>query len=184
MAIASFAGKTFQVSNRKVYTLTGFTTGSTLQTEKQDVAGKKPSTYIKGPDLETMSFSVPLNIAFGYGVQAEYNSWKSIMNKQTAQSFILGGKPLGGKWLLTGVSLNDTLIDKKGSLIKGTLELEFEEYARAGSAGAGSYAADMPAAKGGAADKSAVTLASDAEKSSQKRENTNVSEAIARGKRA
>lgn len=185
MAIASFAGKTFQVSNSKVYTLTEFTTGGGLQTEKQDVAGKKPSTYIKGPDLETMSFSIPLNISFGYSVQSEYDSWKAIMTSQKAQNFILGGKPFGGKWLLTSVSLADTQIDKKGTLIKGTLQLQFEEYVRAGSSTKASSASKKSTAKAkgvSASDKSILdSLVSGSDKSSQKRTNTNAATAVSSG---
>lgn len=183
MAIASFAGKTFQVSNSKVYTLTEFSTGGGLQTEKQDVAGKKPSTYIKGPDLETMGFSVPLNIMFGYNVQTEYDSWKTIMASQKAQNFILGGKPFGGKWLLKSISLGDTQIDKKGTLIKGTLQLQFEEYVRAGSAKASSSKTSTAKVKGiSASDKSILdSLVSGSDKSSQKRTNTNAATAVSSG---
>lgn len=184
MAIASFAGKTFQVSNSKVYTLTEFTTGGGLQTEKQDVAGKKPSTYIKGTDLETMGFNIPLNIMFGYNVQTEFDSWKAIMTSQKAQNFILGSKPFGGKWLLKSVSLADTQIDKKGTLIKGTLQLQFEEYVRAGSAQASSASKKSTAkAKGvSASDKSILdSLVSGSDKSSQKRTNTNAATAASNG---
>ncbi len=186
MAIASFAGKTFQVSNNKLYTLTEFTTGGSLQTEKQDVAGKKPSTYIKGPDLESMSFSIPLNISFGYSVQSEYDSWKAIMTSQKSQNFILGGKPFGGKWLLTGVSLSDTLIDRKGTLIKGVLQLQFEEYVRAGSAKSSSSSKKSTAkakTKGiSASDKSILdSLVSGSDKSDQKRVNTNAATAVSEG---
>jgi hypothetical protein len=184
MAIASFAGKTFQVSNKKVYTLTEFTTGSGLQTEKQDVAGKKPSTYIKGADLETMSFSIPLNISFGYNVQSEFDSWKAIMTSQKAQNFILGTKPFGAKWLLTNVSLGDTLIDKKGNLIKGTLQLQFEEYVRAGSAKASSSLKKGTAKAKGvtASDKSILdSLISGSDKSTQKRTNSNAVIAVSGG---
>ncbi|WP_054749593.1 phage tail protein [Ruminiclostridium josui] len=105
MAIAAFANKTFQVSSKKIYTFDEFSTGTALQTEKQDVAGKKPSTYIKGPDLDTMSFTIPLSITFGNNVLYEYDSWKAIMAAQKAYRFILGNKPVGGKWLLTSVAL-------------------------------------------------------------------------------
>lgn len=185
MAIASFAGKTFQVSSKKIYTLNDFSTSGSLQTEKQDVAGKKPSTYIKGPDLEKMGFSVPLNIAYGQNVMSEYVAWKTVMNKQKAENFILGNKPLGGKWLLTGVSLGDTVIDKNGVIIRGNLQLQFEEYVRAGSASAGSKAKKAKAKGVTAEDKSILdSLVSGQDKSSQKRTNTNASVAISNGKKA
>ncbi|RCX20874.1 GpU protein [Anaerobacterium chartisolvens] len=183
MPIAVFANKSFQVSNRKLYTFNEFTTGGALQTEKQDVAGKKPSTYIKGSDLDTMSFNVPLDNSFGMDVREEYESWKTIKDARKAYTFILGNKPFGtNKWLLTSVALSDTTIDKKGNIIKGKLQLQFDEYVRAGSASA-SKSSSKKSAKGvSAGDKSILdALISGEDKAAQKRTNTNASIAAAAG---
>ncbi|WP_024831598.1 phage tail protein [Ruminiclostridium josui] len=188
MAIAAFANKTFQVSSKKIYTFDEFSTGTALQTEKQDVAGKKPSTYIKGPDLDTMSFTIPLSITFGNNVLYEYDSWKAIMAAQKAYRFILGNKPVGGKWLLTSVALSDTIIDKKGTMTKAKLQLQFEEYVRAGAASASKSSTSTKSkskkstSKGvSQSDKNILNSLISGEKASQKRNNTNASAAVSKG---
>ncbi|AYO30260.1 hypothetical protein D2962_06185 [Biomaibacter acetigenes] len=135
MPIAVFANKTFQVNSQKIYTFDDLTMNSSLETEKQDAANKKPSTYIKGPDLYTMSFSIPLDVSMGVNVRNEYGAWKALVEAGKPYPFILGGIPLGAnKWLLKSASLNNTVIDSNGNILSGTIQLEFEEYVRPGSA--------------------------------------------------
>jgi phage protein U len=135
MAIASFSSKVFQVNSNKMYTFQEFQYTSSLQTDKQDVAGSKPSTYNKGPDLDSMSFKLVLDVAFGVNPRKEWDSWKAIMNSGMAYPFILGGRALGSyKWLLTSVSPSNVVLDGKGNILSLELDLKFDEFVRAGSA--------------------------------------------------
>lgn len=59
--LAAFGDKTFEVSSRIVYTFTDLSTSGKLRTETKDVDGKKPTTTIKGPGLEELSFNVLLD---------------------------------------------------------------------------------------------------------------------------
>ena len=139
MPIAIFANKIFQVSSSKLYTLDDFNTGTKLQTEDQDVAGKKPSTYIKNVALETLNFNIPLNAALNHNIIQEYEEWKAIHDSQKPSTFILGNRPLSqNKWLLISVDLSNTKINSDGIILTGVLKLQFKEYARAGSAKASS----------------------------------------------
>ena len=55
--IGSYAGKTFKVSNKWIYTLKdGIKMKASIATESQEKENDKPSTYIKGFNLETLSF--------------------------------------------------------------------------------------------------------------------------------
>lgn len=135
MAIAIFASKSFQVSSRKIYTFTDFATSTELQTESQDVAGKKPSTYIKGPGLDPLKFAIPIKSEFGYDPMNEYNSWKALMEAEKAYPFIIGGKPFGKfKWLLKSVGMENADYGVHGNITSATLQVSFEEYVRSGSA--------------------------------------------------
>ncbi len=135
MAVAIFSKKTFQVSSSRIYTLNDFSLNSSLNTESQDVAGKKPSTYVKGGALESMSFNIPVGTSLGINARLEYESWKSIMEAGRAYPFILGGRPVGvNKWILKSVALSNTKIDSKGCILSAVIDVEFEEYVRPGSA--------------------------------------------------
>ncbi|MGF7431100.1 phage tail protein [Thermoanaerobacterium thermosaccharolyticum] len=188
MPIAVYANKTFQVSQNQVYTLNEFALSSGLNTEKQDATNKKPSTYIKGPDLDTISFSIPIDASLKNNIRAEYESWVALKDAGRPYPFILGGKPVGkNKWLLKNVSLSDTFIDNKGNILKAKLQLEFEEYVREGSANNSAVAAvdgKAPAKKSSRSSSGTVNLVSKIitdNKSTQKRNNVNAKNAVSKG---
>lgn len=134
MAIATFANKVFEVNTDKTYTFSDIQYSSSLQTEKQDSDGAKPSTYIKGPDLDTLEFKLTFDVQQGISPRREWEDWQSIMNSQRAYQFILGSKPVGSySWLLTGVTPSSINVDNSGNILSMTLDLKFDEYVRAGS---------------------------------------------------
>lgn len=134
MPIASFQGKTFSVSSSKVYTIDGLEWSGSLNLESQEKIKSKPSTYIKGQGLDTMSFDVPLRADLKVDVRKEIEAWEAIREKASPAFFVLGTKPLGrNKWLLKSVATTETQIDHKGRLIGARMKLSFEEYVRAGS---------------------------------------------------
>ncbi|PNT91295.1 phage tail protein [Clostridium thermosuccinogenes] len=132
--IATFAGKVFQVDSKKIYTFSDFSYTSTLQTEKQDADGSKPSTYIKGPDLDKLSIKIKLDASWGVNPRNEWGAWKRILEERKAYKFILGGVPINNtNWLLTSVSPSNVVINGSGMILSLELELQFEEYIRPGS---------------------------------------------------
>lgn len=135
MPIAVFGRKAFEVSSKKTYTFDGLQYGSSLSTESQDAAGKKPSTYTKGPELNTLSFKVMLDVMQGVNPRQELDDWEKIKDAAVAYPFILKNKPLGSsKWLLESVQLSNTIIDNLGNILAGEINLQFKEYVRAGKA--------------------------------------------------
>ncbi|MFD5019996.1 phage tail protein [Paenibacillus sp. NPDC058367] len=135
MPIASYQGKTFSVSPTKVYTIDGLEWSGSLNTESQEKLKSKPSTYVKGQGLDTMSFDVPLRAELKVDVRKEIEAWEALREKASPAFFVLGTKPLGkNKWLLKSVAITETQIDGKGRLIAARIKLGFEEYVRAGSA--------------------------------------------------
>uniref|UniRef100_UPI003F6610FE phage tail protein n=1 Tax=Gorillibacterium sp. sgz5001074 TaxID=3446695 RepID=UPI003F6610FE len=172
MPIASYQGKVFQ----GMYTIDGLGWGGALDTEAQEKLQDKPSTYIKGKTLSTISFDIPLRAELGHNVRAEIEAWEAIRDTARPDYFILGEKPLGrNKWLLKSTTVSDPLLDAQGWLIKAVLKLELEEYVRAGSAEA---SASKKAAAGVAIGlEPSPSIYSPPDKAEQKRANPNVSAA-------
>lgn len=172
MPIAAFGYKTFQVSASKVYTFSDFTFSSTLETEAQEVEGKKPSTYIKGPGLGTISFKIVADSSLGVDPEYEIKDWMAIKDLSQAFPFSIGGNPLSeNKWLLKSVNVSNTLINGGGKIIRAIIDLAFEEFVRSGSP-------PPKDKKKGAGLESKVNnvdflLAPEFEKPEQKRENPN-----------
>lgn len=121
------------MSGSRINTFDGLTWSGALETEAQEKLGSKPSTYIRGSNLDTMSIEIPLRIDFVPNVRDEIESWEKIRDSKSPDVFILGSKPVGkNRWLLKSLNVTDTAIDNAGRMIKATLKLEFEEYVRAG----------------------------------------------------
>lgn len=148
MAIASFASKIFNVSGTNIYTFQDLQYSSSIQTEKQDAAGTKPSTYDKGPDLDNMSFTIKLDITFGVNPRSEWEDWKNILNSGITYPFILGGRPLSRyNFKLISVTPSNFNIDNKGNILALDLELKFDEYVREGSASSSSSSSSKTKSK-------------------------------------
>lgn len=132
MPIASFSGKVFEVSSNKIYNFDGYTRAYSLDTEQQEQEGAKPSTYIKGESLETLSFNISFDARF-IDIESEVKSWFEICKSKKPDFFILGGKPVSSnKFLLKSVSESDSIIDNKGKKLKQKLDIKLEEFVRYG----------------------------------------------------
>lgn len=137
MPIAVFGSKVFEITESKIYTMDGLQYTSTLETEKQDAEGKKPSTYNKGPGLNGLNFTLKLDATQGINPRREMESWEQIKDAAVAYPFILGSSPLGlNKWLLVEIQASNSVIDNLGNMLKVELQLKFDEYVRPGSAAA------------------------------------------------
>lgn len=135
MAIATFGKKVFEVSSKRICTPDDIQYGSAYETEVQDSAGRKPSTYRKGPGLNTMSFRLRLEAALGVNPAKEMEEWERIKDTGAASYFILGGKPYGKcKWQLKNISVGSQIINNGGQILSAEMTLEFQEYVREGTA--------------------------------------------------
>lgn len=133
MSLGSFSSKGFEVSQNKIYTFDEYTRDISLNVEDQEVDGSKPSTYIKGTNLEPVSLTIKLRQSNSIDVETEINDWKSICEDGIPYMLFIGDKTVSNnKYLLTGVSLSDNNYIATGKLIKTTMKLTFKEYVRAG----------------------------------------------------
>lgn len=173
MAIAAFANKVFEVNTNKLYTFDDIQYSSSLQTEKQDSDGSKPSTYIKGPDLDTLEFKLSFDVLNGINPRREWEDWQGIMSSGKPYKFILGGKPLGKYlWLLTGVTPSDIKIDNSGNVLSLGLDIKLDEYVRAGSAKENSGSNSAPAISKAHNTNTTAKSGANKNKSDEKRKNS------------
>lgn len=175
MAIAVFGTKIFEITDSKLYTFSGFQYGASLDTEKQDADGKKPSTYNKGPTLSNFGFSIKLSADNGVNPRTEFENWESIMAAGVAYPFVLGKRPIGvNKWLLVDVQASEEVIDAFGNMLSLKIDLKFDEYVRPGTASESS--SGLKNSSPGVKTAVSIQPASySADKSSLKRDNTAMS---------
>ena len=180
MALASFGRKVLSVSPSKTYTLTDLQYESSLDTEKQDSSGNKstvvgtklsrydkPSTYVKGSGLNTLSFKISLGVGLGTNPRKEVEDWESIKDEAVAYDFILGKRAFGRyKWLLVDIQVDNMNIDQFGNMLQADLSLKFDEYYKQGK---------VPDASSTGTISVADSLLSAVDPTSQKRDNPNMS---------
>ncbi len=65
MYIATWGNKGFTVSLEKIISFDDLEMTSSINTEKLDNEGKKPSTYKKGINLDTLTLKVTIDSNFG-----------------------------------------------------------------------------------------------------------------------
>lgn len=133
--LGAYGSLVFSVSSNKILTFDNLSQSSSYSTETQEVIGKKPSTYKKGPGLDQISFDVVLDQTLGVDVEAEIKKWLDICNSGTAYHMNIGGKNItSNPLLLKSVDVAYAQISKSGKPIKANLSIKLEEYVRAGSA--------------------------------------------------
>ena len=129
--IASFGPKVFKTGEKQM-TFHDFSYKSSVNSESQNTDGGKPVTVAENMELDSMAFKVSLSASFGHNPRKELDEWNRIKDQMLAYPFILGNKPLGGKWKVLSVDLNESMIDHKGNMLSATIALSFQEYVKKG----------------------------------------------------
>lgn len=175
--MASWAGKTWEVSSRKVAALNGVSATVELDTENTDDKAGSPATKTKALKLQTFNFDFDLATVAGCDPRSEFDSWTALVGQYAP--FHLAGRRFGPANLqLTAVALSDTTLDDFGRIMKGKIAITLTEYAEEASskkAGSGSGSGNSPAGvSGGTGPRlSAVNVgASSSDKAAHKPNNT------------
>lgn len=133
MSLGGFAGKLFEVSQNKMYTFYDDTNDVTVKTEEQEVDGSKPSTYIQGMGLETVSLTIKLKQSSTISVEIEVDEWKAIAAQMAPYYLWLGNRPVANnRFLLTDINFSEKVYTYWGKLVAVTMKLTFKEYVREG----------------------------------------------------
>ncbi|HYE80882.1 MAG TPA: phage tail protein [Clostridia bacterium] len=151
MIIGAYGSLVFSVSSQKVSTFDNLSLSASYNTETQEVIGKKPSTYKKGPGLDQISYDVTLDQTLGIDVEAEIKKWRDICKSGAVYHMNIGGKNISEfPLMLKSIEIAYKQIGADGKIVKVILSIKLEEYVRAGSAkstgtgsGAGGVSADV-----------------------------------------
>jgi len=101
--------------------------------EEQEVEGQKPSTYIKGSQLNEVNFTIPLIAQASINIENEIDRWIKIKEAATPYMLLLANKPVSqNKFLLVSVSVQETVFNVTGDYQRANIQLQFKEFARYG----------------------------------------------------
>ncbi len=124
--MARWNSKTWEVSSRRVAALNSISAGIELDTDKAD---DKAGFSTKALKPQTLSFDFNLATVAGCDVRAEYESWTNIVGQ--CAPFFLSGRRFGpANYLLTSVSLGDTILDDFGRILQGKITVALMEQVK------------------------------------------------------
>lgn len=123
--IAKWRTKRWEVTPKKVLTLSGLSTSYELNAETNTDLENSPATNERGRKLVPLSFITDLNAALGVDVEAEIKEWEQLVGQ--TDFFYLSGKKFGPKLQLKRIDLSDVLLDDFGRMHWAKLGLSFEE---------------------------------------------------------
>ena len=129
--IGTFGKVVFSVSSDHVKTFDEFEKSGSAVWDSQEVIGGKPKQKFKGTELETISFSMFLDIFKGVKPRENIELLNEMRDKGKTEFLIIGGKPIGKhKWYISSTSESWTNIDNKGRLLQAKVSVTLKEFVR------------------------------------------------------
>lgn len=129
--IGYFGNIGFEVSNEHVRTWRTFTGKHSAAYAVHDVLEGKQKLQYVGKNLQERSLTVRLATDIlpphGKGTRRELNALSSMVNSGRAWSLVLGDTPYG-RYVLEGMTEDETRFDGHGDMTAATVTLQLREY--------------------------------------------------------
>lgn len=133
MYVVTFAGKQFEVSNKKIHLINSIGFNSSLDVENQNTAFGKPLTLIKGPSLIEVSLDFKLSIYLGIDVYAEINQWQKMLENKTKGYLFIGNRPISNNtFLLKSLDVTDIKLSSNNIYLSANISIQLQEFVRKG----------------------------------------------------
>ena len=127
--IAYFGDMEFEVNGWKVMTFTEFSRKSSARWAEHEVIGEKPMSQFLGPELDVVTFTVPLNASYGLSPRHIMEMWLGYNREGLAFPLIIGDKPLGvDKWVVIDINQEWGTVLNDGKLYSGSIDVTLKEY--------------------------------------------------------
>lgn len=119
----------FETSDKKVLTPNGLQRTIQGNWIAHERIGKKPKSEFLNPSLQTMQFTITLNVCHGIRPRNTMEEIERAVETGSVEILVIGGKKVGKNyWKITQCSEAwDTMLNG-GELVKATLTISLEEY--------------------------------------------------------
>lgn len=129
MAIGSFMGKTFTVSDRRILTPNNLKGQSGSEWAVHDRIGAKARSQWIAPKLERYSFDLLLRAQDGVNPRSTLQYFKDCSEQPVADYFIVGNSPISQHpFRITDVSDEWAAVLQGGMMVECKVTLTIEEY--------------------------------------------------------
>jgi phage protein U len=96
--------------------------------EHETIKQKPPSEFL-GPGLDTISFTMRFDVRFGMNPRVEMEKLLIMSRNGQVETLIIGGKGLGVyKWYITSLKQKWQIVDNRGNVLIGVLDVTLKEY--------------------------------------------------------
>jgi len=126
--IGTFGDIAFQVNADKVFTFDDFKKTLKAGFARHRVIGKKPVIEYTGPDLDTISFSIRLDVSLRSVPADEIKKLETLLGEGVEKNLIVGNTRLG-RFVLTDLDETWTKVDSQGNLLAAIIDLKLLECA-------------------------------------------------------
>ena len=129
MAVGSYMGRVFTVSNRKIFTPNNLKGSTGSDWANHEIIGRKARSQWVGPKLKSYTMDILLRAQDGVSPRSTLDFFQRMAESQNVDWFIIGGMPLS-EHPFKLVSVSDTwdAVLNGGTLIECKVSLTIEEY--------------------------------------------------------
>lgn len=127
--IGSFGDVIFEVSSERMRTFHDFSRSASARWATHEIMRYKPALEFLGPDLDTISFQMRFETAFGVDPKLEMDKLLRMCRSGQAEQLIIGGSVMGyHQWVCDSIRQNWQKVDGRGRIIVGVVEVTLIEY--------------------------------------------------------
>ena len=119
----------FRVNDSQVFTFQNLKREISASWNTMDRIGQKPLSEFSGPDLQTMSFDVTLDVSLGVKPRYLLEVLERMTESGEVNTLVIGKKMVGNnKWVITKSSEAWEVVLRGGELYRATVSLTLQEY--------------------------------------------------------
>lgn len=127
--IGALGDVVFVVSDDTIRTFDNFERNTESRWATHDIHLAKPKSEYLGPGLDTISFSMRFDVAYGINPRKEMDALVELARSGKAVPLVIGGKGLGvNLWKIKSLKQRWIHVDNRGNVLVGEVEVELEEY--------------------------------------------------------
>ncbi len=125
--IGTFGHILFQTSSSKILTFDEFTRKSSAVFAEHPVLDDKPTLQHVGDGLDTIEYSIRLDVSLGINPIIEIEKLRQIKSAGEEQKFIIGGKVIGD-FVLIDLGEKWPSVDNRGNVLVALVSLILKEF--------------------------------------------------------
>ncbi|KYD02630.1 hypothetical protein B4102_0224 [Heyndrickxia sporothermodurans] len=127
--IGSFGDIVFETSTKKKLTFNEFERSGSARWNDHEIIGQKPKSEFSGPGLDEINITILLRAELGINPKKQLDKMRSMKDKGTAKSFVLGGKAISSNyWVIQQLVESYKTVDNRGNILTSEVTLSLKEY--------------------------------------------------------